>query len=101
MNELKLFLIDDGERHWIASINEDAARKRAIEYYQLDNDLIESITEVPTNDILTVCVEDDPKAQGLPTPPYQDELGRWYCSSLVSEWLAVTQNGDIVCSTVY
>jgi len=97
--DLKLFVVEDGEFHWIASTDAEAVSVYAAERYEIDP--IESVSELPNDEQLQIYFEDEPGANEVPLPAVQDAAGRWYCFATVGEWLSLAKDGDLICSTVY
>lgn len=54
VEDLKLYCIDDGERHWIAHVSENALKEYASEWYDIDLDYIEQIVEWPHDKEFTI-----------------------------------------------
>lgn len=101
VEDLKLYCIDDGERHWIAHVSENALKEYASEWYDIDLDYIEQIVEWPHDKEFTIYLVDGFDGEVYPTAPYQDDEGRWKVTATVGEWLSLATRGDMLASTVY
>lgn len=99
---LKLFCIDDGERHFIAHVSEEALKEDAYKWYDIDPDNIEQITEWPPDVEFTIhLTEGFDHAEDYPKKPYQNDDGWWMVTATVGEWLRLATRGDMLASTVY
>lgn len=99
--ELKLFCVDDGEKHWIAHVSEDTLKEDACKWYDIDPGDIEQITEWPPDVEFTIHLVDGWDGETYPTEPYRDDEGRWMVAATVGEWLRMSKVGDMLASTVY
>lgn len=98
---LKLFRVGEcSETHSIAANSEEAARYWATTLHGMRDEDIEFITEVPPAASLAICLEDGPEGR-LPSDPIQDGRGAWFCTASVADWLAISQDGDMICSSVF
>ncbi len=98
---LKLFLLEDSERHWIAAESAEEAEKLACaeHYVEIDDTVI---TEVPMDERLVVYFyEDEPSRGSVPADIFMDEEGGRYCAATVAEWLALAKSGDMICTTAW
>lgn len=101
MNELGVFEIEDGETHWLVATSIEDTKQIMVKEYCADVENIEYIKQVPNDMIMTVYLPDEFEEDLLPTKPYQDDEGDWYCKATVAEWLTVIKHGWLVASTVY
>ena len=100
--ELKLFCVDDMEKHWIVSESEEALKRDLFGYYDIDLDSVRSITELPADALFEIYLNDGlDDNEVFPANPYQDDEGRWFVEATVEEWLRVSKRGDMLASTVY
>lgn len=100
--ELKLFCVDDGEKYWIAHESKEALLERIEEWFDIEPEDIEELYEVDPSEVFTICMTDGiDDSEVYPTEPYQDEHGRWCVKATVQEWLACSEVGAMIASTVY
>ena len=100
---LKLYKVEGCERFWLAAETADEAQKRLIADELIDEQEIGSfeVSEMDSNYLLRVCVDDDPNDTTLPVTPIRADDGHWYCIAPAAAWIVNAKSGDMICSTLY
>lgn len=105
---LKMFVVEDGEKHWLASTSADECLKSARERYEIGlyDDEGVLIKELEGDQLLPITLERvdadapdiPPEAELLPSKRGDSFV---IATATVSQWLSVCEAGDLVASTVW